>query len=89
NAARSSGVIAPIVRMADEASETHRATALRLAAHLAEDDEDVLAVALTEAIGTSVINPDDVPSPNAPVRGAALSVLKSMLEQEISLLLQA
>ncbi|MFE1782946.1 hypothetical protein ACFW9F_10220 [Streptomyces sp. NPDC059506] len=64
-----------------------RTDALRLAAALAETDDTAVVTVLRSMVESGVIPPGKVPSPLAPTRGAALNLLKPLIEREMSPLL--
>lgn len=88
-AARPSGVIPRVHALAEDSPDPHRAVAARLAARLAENAPDALPAALQEAMANAPDPDRGLPSPYAPVRGACLTVLKSMLERQMSLLMDS
>ncbi|WP_146229026.1 hypothetical protein [Streptomyces sp. NWU339] len=83
-ATRHSASSARILHLAERWSTGPRTDALRLAAALAGTDSAEVATVLRGIVESGVIRPDKVPSPLAPTRGAALDLLKSLVEREMS-----
>lgn len=64
-----------------------RTDALRLAAALAETDSAEVTTVLRGIVESGVVRPHKVPSPLAPLRGAALGLLTPLVERQMSSLL--
>lgn len=77
---------ARIRHLAERWATGPRTDALRLAAALAEGDTDEVGTVVRGIVESGVVAPDKVPSPLAPSRGAALTLLKPLVEWEMSAL---
>ncbi|WP_406421980.1 hypothetical protein OH809_14630 [Streptomyces sp. NBC_00873] len=78
---------ARIRHLAERWATGPRTNALRLAAALAETDAAEVATVLRSIVEGGVVRPNKAPSPLAPTRGAALNLLKPLVEREMSPLL--
>ncbi|MEW2622584.1 hypothetical protein [Streptomyces sp. NPDC048106] len=86
-ATRHSASRACIRHLAERWTTGPRTDALRLAAALARSDDVEVAAVLRGIAESGAIRPHRVPSPLAPTRGAALNLLKTLVEREMSPLL--
>ncbi|MFH9042780.1 hypothetical protein ACH4FA_25990 [Streptomyces sp. NPDC017966] len=83
-ATRHSASSTRIRHLAERWTTGPRRDALRLAAVLAEADDAEVATVLRDIVESGVVPPSRVPSPLAPTRGAALNLLTSLVEREMS-----
>ncbi|MGY3201255.1 hypothetical protein ACVW19_001770 [Streptomyces sp. TE5632] len=73
-----------VLHLAERWTTGPRTDALRFAAASAETDSAEVTTVLRSIVESGVVRPDKAPSPLAPIRGAALDLLKSLVEREMS-----